>query len=169
VTACAYYLRCFFKLEEIMHLDGFDRQILISLQLNNKKTSEELGDEIGLSATAIQRRIKKLRQSGVIEKEVAILNAHQLGGYITVIVDITLVKGGSAAIDCFKTKVKHYHEVQQCYYVAGEKDFVLIITAENMQRYEMLTRELFLDDESILKFTSNVVMQSEKIGLSIPV
>ncbi|MBM7037257.1 Lrp/AsnC family transcriptional regulator [Vibrio ulleungensis] len=150
-------------------MDNFDHLILTSLQLNNKKTSEELGAEIGLSATAVQRRIKKLRELGVIEKEVAILNSNILGGYVTVIVDVTMVKGGTPVIDEFKKKALSHPEVQQCYYVAGEKDFILIITAKNMQRYEAITRELFLDDDNILKFTSNVTMQSVKMNLSIPI
>jgi DNA-binding Lrp family transcriptional regulator len=150
-------------------MDNFDKQILVSLQSNNKKTSEELGIEIGLSATAIQRRIKKLRETGVIDKEVAILNGNQLGGFVTVVVEIVMIKGGTSVIDGFKKKVKNHPEVQQCYYVAGDKDFVLVVTAASMQRYEEITRELFLDDDNILKFTSNVAMQSVKVGLSIPI
>ncbi|MGX9416215.1 Lrp/AsnC family transcriptional regulator [Vibrio sp. WJH972] len=150
-------------------MDGFDRQILKSVQDNNKKTSEELGIEIGLSATAIQRRIKKLKEFGVISKEVAILDSDQLGGFITIVVDVVMVKGGASVIERFKKKVCDQPEVQQCYYIAGEKDFVVIITAESMQRYEAITRELFLDDDTILKFTSNVAMQSVKIGLTVPI
>lgn len=150
-------------------MDDFNKQILISLQSNNKKTSEELGNKLGLSSTAVQRRIKKLKETGVIEQEVAILNRDKLGGFITVIVEVTMIKGGTLVIDAFKDKVKNHPEVQQCYYLAGDKDFALIITAVNMQRYEEITRELFLDDTNILKFTSNVAMQSVKIGLSVPI
>jgi len=150
-------------------MDNFDRQILISLQTNNKLTSEQLGVEIGLSATAVQRRIKKLKDTGVIEKEVAILDSNQLGGFVTVVVEVVLLKGGTRILDGFKNKVKDHREVQQCYYLAGNNDFILIITAESMQRYEAITRELFLNDENILKFTSNVVMQPVKVGLSIPI
>ncbi|MHA2939009.1 Lrp/AsnC family transcriptional regulator [Vibrio sp. RC27] len=150
-------------------MDDFDRQILKSVQDNNKKTSEELGIEIGLSATAIQRRIKRLKEFGVISKEVAILDSDQLGGFVTIVVDVVMVKGGASVIERFKRKVCDHPEVQQCYYIAGEKDFVVIITAESMQRYQAITRELFLDDDTILKFTSNVAMQSVKIGLTVPI
>ncbi|WP_432454486.1 Lrp/AsnC family transcriptional regulator [Agarivorans sp. QJM3NY_29] len=149
-------------------MDDFDRQLLAKLQLNNKKTSEDLGNEIGLSATAVQRRIKKLRESGTIEKEVAILNSRALGNFITIIVEVSLAKGGTTVIDNFKKKAKAHSEVQQCYYMAGEKDFILMITASSMQRYEEITRELFLDDQTILKFSSNVVMENVKQSLAYP-
>ena len=80
-----------------------------------------------------------------------------------------MIKGGSSVIDVFKKKVKEHPEVQQCYNLAGDKDFALVITAINMQRYEEITRELFLDDKNILKFTSNVAMQYVKLGLSAPI
>ena len=149
-------------------MDDFNRKILAILQSNNKKNTEEIGREIGLSATAVQRRIKKLKQEGIIEQEVTILNRDKLGGFITIIVEVIIVKGGMSVIDAFKKKVTNHPEVQQCYYLAGSTDFILIITAINMQRYEEITRELFLDDSNILKFTSNVSMQTVKVGLSLP-
>lgn len=149
-------------------MDAFDHQILKMMQTNTRHTTEEIGQEIGLSATAVQRRLKVLRKSGVIEKEIAVLNPSELGGHILVIVEVMLVQGGNAAINNFKKKTKNYPEVQQCYYVTGEKDFILIIAAKSMHRYDTITQELFLDDKSIFKFNSNVVMGNVKVGLEIP-
>jgi DNA-binding Lrp family transcriptional regulator len=149
-------------------MDSFDHQILKIMQLNARLTTEKIGQEIGLSATAVQRRLKTLRQSGVIEKEVAVLNTSSLRGHILVIVEVTLKQGGTAIINNFKTKTANYPEVQQCYYVAGENDFILVIAAISMKRYDTITQELFLDDDSILKFHSNVVMGNVKVGLDVP-
>lgn len=149
-------------------MDSFDYQILKIIQNNNRQTTEDIGLQIGLSATAVQRRLKALRQSGVIEKEIAILNPSELSGHILVIVEVVLVQGGTSAINNFKNKTKNYPEVQQSYYVAGKNDFILVIAAKSMHRYDIITQELFLDDESILKFHSNVVMANVKVGLDIP-
>jgi len=138
------------------------------MQLNARLTTEKIGQEIGLSATAVQRRLKSLRQSGVIEKEVAVLNTSTLRGHILVIVEVVLKQGGTTTIHNFKTKTANYPEVQQCYYVAGENDFILVISAISMKRYDIITQELFLDDDSILKFHSNVVMGNVKVGLDVP-
>ena len=149
-------------------MDTFDHHILKLLQKDSRTTTQEIGDQIGLSATACQRRIKKLRQAGIIEKEVAVLNGAALGSYVTVVVEVVLKKGGSATIDEFKTQVIAHKEVQQCYYVTGNVDFILIIAAENMLKYEKITRKLFFKNPNIQKFHSTVVMENVKVGLDIP-
>lgn len=149
-------------------MDAFDHQLLKLMQANTRRTTEEIGQQIGLSATAVQRRLKTLRQSGVIEKEIAVLSPTELGSYILVIVEVVLAQGGNPAINNFKKKALNYPEVQQCYYVAGKNDFILVIATKNMQRYDTLTQELFLDDKSILKFHSNVVMGNVKVSLEVP-
>lgn len=149
-------------------MDSFDHQILKIVQQNSRLTTEKIGQEIGLSATAVQRRLKALRQSGVIEKEIAVLNTSSLRGHILVIVEVTLKQGGTTSVNNFKMKATNYPEVQQCYYVAGKNDFILMIAAISMKRYDIITQELFLDDESILKFHSNVVMGNVKVGLDVP-
>ncbi len=150
-------------------MDEFERQILRIMQTDTRKTTEEIGFELGLSATSVQRKIKKLRLSGAIQKEIAVLNSAEIGGFVTVIVEVVMVRGGAAIIDSFKRKTEKCPEVQQCYYVAGDNDFVLIITAENMMKYEEVTRELFLNDSTVLKFQTNVVMKDIKVGLNIPI
>lgn len=149
-------------------MDVFDKHILKLLQKNSRITTEEIGHQVGLSATACQRRIKKLRGSGVIQKEVAVLNGSSLGGYVTVIVEIIMKQGGATTIDEFKAQMLEHEEVQQCYYVTGNVDFILIIAAENMLKYEQLTRKLFFNNLNIQKFHSTVAMESVKIGLNIP-
>lgn len=149
-------------------MDTFDRQILKSLQKNCRLSTEELGSQVGLSATACQRRIKKLKESGRISKEVAILDGIRVGNYVTVIVEVILKQGSANNIDNFKQQVLDHPQVQQCYYVAGNSDFVLVTTAKNMLEYEKLTRELFFADSTIQKFHSTVVMDNVKVGLDIP-
>ena len=97
-------------------MDSFDYQLLNLMQSNTRRTTEEIGQQIGLSATAVQRRLKALRQSGVIEKEIAVLSPVELGGHILVIVEVVLVQGGNSVINNFKQKTLNYPEIQQCYY-----------------------------------------------------
>jgi len=149
-------------------MDSFDHQILKLLQKDSRITTADIGHQIGLSATACQRRIKKLRQANIIQKEIAVLNGSALGGYVTVIVEVTLKQGGAVAIDEFKAQVFSHREVQQCYYVTGNVDFILIIAAENMLHYENITRKLFFKNLNIQKFHSIVAMENVKVGLEIP-
>jgi len=154
---------------KLVNMDVLDKKILAELQKDNRISSENLGDKIGLSATACQRRLKKLRQSKVIAREVAILNGVELDNYVTVIVEVTMKRGLADNIERFKSRMKDCEHVQQCFYVTGHTDFILIITAKNMLEYERLTKKLFFCDNNIQKFHSTVAMENVKVGLNIPV
>lgn len=150
-------------------MDNFDHQILKIMQNNCRISTEQIGAEIGLSATACQRRIKRLRDEGIITKEIAILEGKALGSYVTVLVEITVKYGGSEEIEKFKQTMLSHEKVQQCYYVTGNADFILIIIAQNMHEYEALTQELFFSNNNIQRFHTNVVMDNVKMGLNIPI
>lgn len=150
-------------------MDNFDHQILKIMQENCRTSTEQIGAQIGLSATACQRRIKRLRETGIIKKEVAILDSKALANHVTVLVEIIVKYGGSEEIEKFKHAMLSHEEVQQCYYVTGNADFILIITVENMHEYEALTQKLFFSNNNIQRFHTNVVMDNVKTGLTIPI
>ncbi|ADZ89657.1 Lrp/AsnC family transcriptional regulator [Marinomonas mediterranea] len=150
-------------------MDNFDLEILDRLQRNSRITTETLGIEIGLSATAVQRRIKKLKETGIIDKEIAVVNEAKLGSAVTVIIEVAMKRGGTDVIDAFQKKTQSFNCVQQCYYVAGENDFILIVKADSLQHYEEITRDLLLNDKNIHKFYSNIAMQNVKVGLEYPI
>ena len=152
-----------------MRLDSLNLQLLRLIQTNNRLSTEQMGNQIGLSATAVQRRIKDLRNSGIIRKEVAVLDTIAVGGFVTIIVDVTIKQGGLQNLEVFKNTMLDCLHVQQCYYVTGKNDFIIIITIKNMLEYEKLTRKLFLSNDNIQKFNSTVVMENVKVGLNIPI
>jgi len=149
-------------------IDQFDTAILRELQRNNRITSETLAENVGLSATACQRRVKRLRQTGVIRADIAVVSPDAVSKRVTFIVEIVLERGRADIIDDFKRAVQAIPEVQQCYYVTGKSDFVLIMTAGDMEEYERLTRRIFFANPNIQHFTTIVVMDSVKIGLEVP-
>lgn len=149
-------------------MDNFDRQILTALQRNSRISSEVLGAEIGLSASACQRRIKKLRQQGVIEREVAILDPSKLVGFITVIADVTLDRGGEDVLDDFIAQLESEPQVQQFFYVAGDVDFVVVAVTRDMKAYDALSRRVFMANSYVKKFTTKVTIQTGKASLELP-
>ncbi|MFT5706747.1 MAG: Lrp/AsnC family leucine-responsive transcriptional regulator [Oceanospirillaceae bacterium] len=149
-------------------MDNLDYKILQRLQVNCRQSTEELGAKVGLSATACQRRIKKLRQQGVIASEVAIVNPQQVANYLTVLIDVKLVKGGVQIVDKFKQEMQSCESVQQCYYLAGEVDFSLIVSVKSMQHYEALTRDLLLNNADVHTFLSKFSMDNVKTSWKIP-
>ena len=149
-------------------MDSFDIEILKHLQKNSRISTEKLGALIGLSASACQRRIKKLKSSGLIEKEVAIINRDKIDGLVTVIVGVCLEKGGESALNEFITKATNEPMVQQFYYAAGEVDFVVIAVTKSMEQYDELSRRLFMANRNIKMFTSKVVIKPFAPNLSLP-
>lgn len=149
-------------------MDPFDRALLDALQTNNRQTAEQLSAQVGLSPDACRKRLSKLRQSGMIEAEVAVLNPEKLGRGLTLVVEVTLRSESPSEIDAFQTRMLQAPEVMQCFYVTGEADFVLTLTAEDMADYEGFTRRHFFDEANIAKFRTNVVMKRVKSGLTIP-
>lgn len=148
-------------------MDDFDIAILKRLQTDCSQNSLEIGAEIGLSASSVQRRIKKLKETGAIKSEIAVLNPDSFKGLVTVIVEVVLHKGGTAAINRFSEKLNNTDAVQQVFYIAGQADFMIIMVCQDMAHFEQLSQGLFMDNENVAKFTSNVVIGTKKQSLAL--
>lgn len=150
-------------------LDSFDRKILKIMQDSNRTTSEQISEQIGLSPAAVQRRVKRMREQQIISSDVSIVNAKALGRAMTLIVRISLEREHINLIDLFKKEMLQREEVQQCYYVTGSTDFIIVVTAFDMEDYEQFTRDAFFGNANIRSFQTHVVMDAVKIGLILPV
>lgn len=150
-------------------LDAFDREILRRVQLDARTTGEDIGADIGLSAAAVQRRLKRMRQIGVIVAEVAVVNPLAVGQAMTFIVGVEMERERADMLDAFRTAARADPNVQQCYYVTGAADFILIVTARDMDDFEAFTRRLLFDNTNIRRFTTSVVMARDKVGQGVPV
>ncbi len=149
-------------------LDSFDQAILGILQQNNGTSQRVIGEAVNLSAPAVQRRIRRMEESGVIQANVAIVDPEKVGQAITLIVDVELVSERTGLIDAAKQSFAEAPEVQQCYFVTGEADFVLVMTVATMADYEALARRLFHSNENVKRFRTLVTMDRVKVGLQLP-
>lgn len=150
-------------------LDQFDIQILDILQKNNLTPQRDIGEHIGLSAAAVQRRIKKMRETGIIKADISVIDTEKVKHSVTLIVEVFLERDKIALIDQAQRLFESAPEVQQCYYVTGESDFVLIIVVSSMKDYEQLTRRIFYGNDNIKHFRTLVSMNTVKSGLEIPI
>lgn len=152
-----------------MVLDDFDRKILAILQRNNLTPQREIGEAINLSAPAVQRRIKKMTEAGIIEANVAVVDPAALGHPITIFVEVEVISETAAQIESAKQEFAETPEIQQCYYVTGEADFILVVIVPNMAAYEALTRRLFFGNNNVKRFRTFVAMDRIKTGLEVPI
>ena len=150
-------------------LDEHDRRLLTLLQRDATTTAEVLGSEIGLSASSVQRRIKRLRATGVIEREVAILNADALGKRMTFVVGVKVDYGKKSEVDALIKRLLADRRTQQMYYVTGEVDYILTVIVHDMQDYDDYSKTLLLASAAVLRFQSNVVIEGLRVGLEIAI
>ncbi len=137
------------------------------MQENSRLTAERVGEEIGLSPAAVQKRIKRLRDNGTIEREIAVINPKSAGRSLTILVEVSMARENRAVLDSFKKRMRTEPLVQQCYYTTGESDFVLIMTVKDIEEYEQFTQDAFCSAPEVNKFKTTIVMDRVKVGLNV--
>lgn len=142
-------------------LDDFDRRLLAALQRDNRQTGEELAEQVGLSPAACLRRAQRLREAGVIERDIAIVAADYTETPLTLITQVTLQRDRPDFLDAFRRRMIAAPEVTQAYYVTGAADLVLVIAVKDMAAYESFTLRQFADPQ-IKRFDTMVVMSRVK-------
>jgi Lrp/AsnC family leucine-responsive transcriptional regulator len=150
-------------------LDKFDFEILKMVQDNNLTPHRAIAESIGLSVPSIARRLQKLRAAGVIASDQSILTPHLVGALLTIVVHIVVENEAMKLIDEMKRRFKNCPNVQQCYYVTGDIDFILIMSTRDMQEYTALTRSLFFEGGNVKHFRSFVTMERVKASLNVNV
>jgi Lrp/AsnC family leucine-responsive transcriptional regulator len=150
-------------------LDEFDLKLLDAVQRNNRLTAEQLAEKVCLSASAVQRRLHRLRERKVIEAEVAIVSPEALGRSVTAIVEVTLDTDRPTVVEEFQRAIQAAPEVMQAYYVTGNADYILVITAKNMADYEAFACEFLSKMPHVRHFRTSIVMRRVKWGRILPI
>lgn len=142
--------------------DVFDLRILTALQRDARIPMPELAEQVGLSAPACYRRVRALRESGAIEREVALVTPDAMGLSVTMIVLVTLERDKGRIVDELVGKLRAAEEVIDIWYVTGDHDLVLHVAAENMSTYDAFTRRALHAEEHVRSFKTLVVLQHPK-------
>ena len=141
--------------------------ILGAMQENARIGLEALSEIASLSVASTQRRLKRLRDEGIIVKDISILNPDQLGQSMSFVVMVEMERERPDQIDAFARIVRSDPQVQQCYYITGEADFCLICTSKDMKEFELLTYRLFFNNNNVRRFKTSVVMGRRKWVLAL--
>ncbi|MDU9415762.1 MULTISPECIES: Lrp/AsnC family transcriptional regulator [unclassified Pseudomonas] len=151
-----------------MTLDDYDHRLLAEIQRDATLPQSELGERVNLSAAAVNRRLKRYRDEGIVRGQVALVEPEQLGHPLTLVVQVEVESERIDLLDAMKRSFARCPQVQQCYYTAGEWDFVLILAVRTMEQYTELTRSLFFESNNVRRFKTLVSMSNVKVGLEIP-
>lgn len=150
-------------------LDDYDRKLLAEVQKDARIPQNELGARVNLSTAAVNRRLKRLFDDKVIERYTAVVEPASVGYPLMIIVTVEIEREQIDLLDSMKRSFEACPEIQQCYYIAGEWDFVLVFIVRNMDQYDELTRRLFFGNNNVKRFKTLVVMDKVKAGQNVPV
>lgn len=123
-------------------MDGIDRALLSLLQEDSRRTADRLGEELGLSRSAVTRRIQKLTRDGVIAKEVAILGDAFRGAMVTAIVAVQFDRHAPSEADRFRRSIRVLPEVQLFVEITGTNDALLLVSVRDMDHFNTFSDAL---------------------------
>ena len=154
-------------------LDRLDRAILARLQTDGRETHEAIGAQVGLSASAVLRRIRRLEEAGVIDRYVALLRPEALGLGLSAYVNVRLEKRAEHAkrnpMDVFRASVQGWPEVVECVALTGEMDFLLHLVVQDMSAYSRFMMDTLLRHPSVQDCKTSFVMDRVKTTTALPI
>ena len=158
-------------MEQIL-VDSVDLKLLEALQVDSSQTNHALAEQLNLSAPTCLRRVKRLRDARLIDREVALLNTDRLaavlGHGLTAIIEITLDRQGVEHLEAFEQRVVAEAAVQQCYRVSPGPDFVLTVHVPDMPRYLALAQRLFTSDGNVRNVKAFFSTKRSKFEPKVP-
>jgi Lrp/AsnC family transcriptional regulator, leucine-responsive regulatory protein len=157
---------------EITALDKLDRAILRVLQQNGRETYDVLGEQVGLSASAVLRRVKRLEDAGVIERYVALVRPEAVGIGLTAYINVRLEKHAEShkrnPMDVFRASVQTWPEVVECVALTGEMDFLLRVVVQDMAHYSRFIMDTVLKHPSVQDCKTSFVLDRVKATTAVP-
>jgi len=155
-----------------LSLDAADLHLLRLLQEDASLSNQALAERAGVSPATAHRRIKRLREEGVIEKQVAIVSperlAQALGWGLSVLVEVTLDQQTQEALDAFEGRAVEDERVQQCWRVSPGPDFVLVVQVADMPAYQDVARQLFTEESQVRNVRAFFSVKRAKFGTALP-
>jgi len=149
-------------------LDEIDLRLLDALQGDASQSNQALAERFNISPPTCLRRVRRLRESGWIESQVAILDAGRIAPLLTAIVEVSLDRQDASALDAFEQRAVAEDAVQQCYRVSPGPDFVLMVTVRDMPGYHALAQRLFTNDANVRNVKAFFSVRRAKFSPRVP-
>ena len=153
-------------------LDSIDLALLNQLQRDASLTNQALAQQLAISPPTCLRRVKRLREAGLIEREIAVLSVDKMavvaGHGLVAIVEITLDRQDQGALEAFEARAVADDAVQQCYRVSPGPDFCLVVHSAHMPDYLALAQRLFTTDANVRNVKAFFSVKRSKFGARVP-
>jgi len=154
--------------EAQLTLDTFSQKILRLLQLDARRSVQEISDQVGLSSTPCWRRIKDMEQSGVIQRYTALLDREKLGLHVCALAHIHLTRHTEGGVEQFEREIITCPEVTECYSTTGEADYILKIVAPDIKSYDAFLHDRIFKIPAVAQVRTSVVLREIKFDTQLP-
>ena len=150
-------------------MDALDRRILREVQRDNSGSATDLAERCGTTESTALRRLKRLRDGKVIQRQVAVIDPAKVGRGITVVLTVRLERETPAVLDAFRKRLAAHPDITHCYFVTGSWDYVLILTVSAMADYDRFLTEMIVGQKAVVATDTHVVLQPMKSAAPIPI
>ena len=154
-------------------LDKLDKAILRALQQNGRETYDVIGEQVGLSPSAVLRRVKRLEEAGIIDRYVALVRPEAVGLGLTAYINVRLEKHTEThkrnPMDVFRASVQGWPEVVECAALTGDMDFLLRVVVQDMAHYSRFIMDTLLKHPSVQDCKTSFVLDRVKATTAMPV
>ncbi len=159
-------------MSNLQTLDKLDRELLRRLQLDGRATYEQLAEAVNLSASAVLRRVRRLEDTGVIDRYVALVKPASVGLSLTAYLNVRLEKLTEShkrnPMDLFRASVQTWPEVVECAALTGEMDYLLRVVVQDMAHYSRFIMNSLLKHPSVQDCKTSFVLDSVKATTAMP-
>ncbi|MBB5018387.1 Lrp/AsnC family leucine-responsive transcriptional regulator [Chitinivorax tropicus] len=150
-------------------LDNYDLQLLALLQENSRLTQYDLAQQVALSPSACYRRVQRLREAGVIQRDAILVNPEDVGQKMRMVLRINLAHEQIHLQQHFHRTVRDAPEVMECYNVTGSADYILIVNVPDMAAFHDFSQRVLHANGNIREYETMVVINTVKYSTTIPI
>jgi len=150
----------FAYMQKMPDLDDFDRRLLALVREDNQQPARVLADKVGLSLSAVLRRLRRLRDEQVIVADIAVVNPALTGSALTMHVLVRMQQAGPQTMDQFARDIVRHPEITGAWDVTGEDDFLLKVQVGTMEEYDRFTRRALGEDKGVHSFTTMIAIRN---------
>jgi len=147
-------------MRKMIDLDDFDRRLIELVRRDNQEPARILADRVGLSVSAVLRRLRRLREEKVIVADIAVVDPVLTGSALIMHVLVRMQQAGPRAMDAFAKEIARHPEVTGAWEVTGEDDFLLKVQVGTMEEYDSFTRRALSEDSGVQAFRTFIAIRT---------
>lgn len=148
-------------------LDDIDRKILSILQNDSDRAVSEIADAVNLSPTPCWRRLKRLEETGIIKKRVALVDRKLMNVSMTIFIEVKAPRHEMSWLDAFRSLIEGIPEVVEAYRLTGDTDYLIKLVVPDIETYDIVYKKM-ISDLSFSEFSSSISMEEMKFTTAVP-